>query len=119
MAENVTLPEKGIYLCLPPSSLNPDVIQGPVSNFVTSLYYIAMGNLTYFDIAAGCVGVYLLKRYLSKSSLPPLPPGPKGKPIIGNLLDLPQPGEQEWVHWAKHKELYSKKNVVCIGDIVY
>jgi hypothetical protein len=35
-----------------------------------------------------------------------LPPGPKGKFLIGNLLDLPPPGTQEWQHWLKHKDLY-------------
>ncbi|KAK4937903.1 hypothetical protein LTR10_021544 [Elasticomyces elasticus] len=34
----------------------------------------------------------------------PLPPGPKGKPLIGNLSDLPPPGVQEWVHWTPHKD---------------
>ncbi|KAI5122863.1 hypothetical protein M0805_003156 [Coniferiporia weirii] len=66
-----------------------------------------MGNLLSLDIFLGCVGVYIVKRYLSSNgSRAPLPPGPKPKPLIGNLLDLPQPGELEWVHWAKHKELY-------------
>lgn len=36
----------------------------------------------------------------------PLPPGPKGKPIVGNLGDLPPAGALEWEHWAKHKALY-------------
>ncbi|KAK7994542.1 hypothetical protein PG991_016130, partial [Apiospora marii] len=35
-----------------------------------------------------------------------LPPGPKGKPIVGNLGDLPPAGALEWEHWAKHKALY-------------
>lgn len=38
----------------------------------------------------------------------PLPPGPKGKPIVGNLGDLPALGALEWEHWAKHKKLYGK-----------
>lgn len=38
----------------------------------------------------------------------PLPPGPKPKPIIGNLGDLPPAGAREWEHWAKHKDLYGK-----------
>lgn len=35
-----------------------------------------------------------------------LPPGPKGLPLVGNLLDLPKPGELEAHHWLKHKDLY-------------
>lgn len=37
---------------------------------------------------------------------PPLPPGPKGLPIVGNLLDLPKPGDYEAKHWIKHKDIY-------------
>lgn len=36
----------------------------------------------------------------------PLPPGPKGLPVIGNLNDMPPPGVLEAHHWLKHKELY-------------
>ncbi|EJD08416.1 cytochrome P450 [Fomitiporia mediterranea MF3/22] len=76
-----------------------------------------MGNLLYLDVLIGCVGVYLLKHYvLDRSNHPPLPPGPKPKPIIGNLLDLPPPGQQEWIHWAKHKKLYGPiSSVTMLG----
>jgi hypothetical protein len=43
-----------------------------------------------------------------KRRLPPLPPGPLRKPIIGNLMDLPTPDEQDWQHWLKHKKLFGK-----------
>lgn len=36
----------------------------------------------------------------------PLPPGPKGLPLIGNVRDLPPPGEKEYLHWLKLKEAY-------------
>lgn len=36
----------------------------------------------------------------------PLPPGPKGLPILGNLNDMPKPGVLECDHWLEHKELY-------------
>ncbi|KAH8113547.1 cytochrome P450 [Phellopilus nigrolimitatus] len=61
------------------------------------------------DVVLGGLGLYLIKVLLltpSKKAPAPLPPGPKPKPVIGNLLDLPPAGEQEWVFWAKHKELY-------------
>jgi hypothetical protein len=43
-----------------------------------------------------------------KRRLPPRPPGPWRKPIIGNLMDLPSPDEQDWQHWLKHKELFGE-----------
>ncbi|KAG5756938.1 hypothetical protein H9Q70_000477 [Fusarium xylarioides] len=36
----------------------------------------------------------------------PLPPGPKGLPLVGNLNDLPPPGVFEAHHWLKLKDLY-------------
>ena len=36
----------------------------------------------------------------------PLPPGPKGKPLIGNLTDLPPPGKQQWAHWYELGKKY-------------
>ncbi|KAK6984826.1 O-methylsterigmatocystin oxidoreductase [Favolaschia claudopus] len=47
-----------------------------------------------------CLGVsywFLSARY-------PKPPGPRGWPIIGNLLDMPT--GFEWLHWETFKEIY-------------
>ncbi|RAL13463.1 cytochrome P450 [Aspergillus homomorphus CBS 101889] len=49
---------------------------------------------------------YLATTLTSRKKHPPLPPGPPRKPIIGNLNDLPRPGQKDWLHWLKHKELY-------------
>ena len=69
-----------------------------------------MGNgfsMYIVDAALAGVGLFILKQLFTPKKTPaPLPPGPKPKPIIGNLGDLPPAGEQEWVHWGKHKELY-------------
>lgn len=59
--------------------------------------------------AAGLILALLLTalvKWISPRRLIRLPPGPKGKFIIGNLLDLPPKGAEEWQHWLKHKELY-------------
>lgn len=36
----------------------------------------------------------------------PLPPGPKGLPLVGNVKDLPPHGEREYLHWLKFKDAY-------------
>lgn len=49
----------------------------------------------------------------------PLPPGPKGLPIVGNVLDLPPPGGPEWKHWIKHKDLYGPiSSVTTLGTTI-
>jgi hypothetical protein len=47
-------------------------------------------------------------RKSTKISVLPLPPGPKGLPILGNINDLPKPGKLECHHWAEHKDLYGE-----------
>ena len=60
------------------------------------------------DPLLGLFSVYLVIRiaYFALRSSRPLPPGPKGLPLIGNLLDLPKGLEGQ--HWAKHRALYGK-----------
>lgn len=62
------------------------------------------------SIVLGLVAVVYLVVYLlsrpRNAGRAPLPPGPKGLPILGNLNDLPKPGVLEAHHWLKHKDLY-------------
>lgn len=37
---------------------------------------------------------------------PPLPPGPKPWPVVGNITDLPPSGVREWEFWLQHKDKY-------------
>lgn len=55
----------------------------------------------------------------SKRQHLPLPPGPPGKPIIGNLWDLSSTDQQEWHHFFKHKELYGRRFVLDVMSLSY
>lgn len=69
-----------------------------------------------FTILTSAAVVLLLKvaqeAFFRKSSFP-LPPGPKGRTLLGNLGDMPRKGEPECLHWAKHKEIYGP--ISCVN----
>ena len=56
------------------------------------------------------LGIYFIYRILRTTgrASAPLPPGPKPRLLVGNLFDMPPLGEKEWLHWAKHKDLYGR-----------
>jgi hypothetical protein len=61
------------------------------------------------SVILGAIMLYATKVLLTRKRAPgPLPPGPRGKPILGNISDLPPPGAQDWIHWLKHKQLYGR-----------
>lgn len=53
------------------------------------------------------------RRFVGKSALP-LPPGPKGLPIVGNVNDMNTPGMLECHHWLQHKSLYGPISSVTV-----
>jgi hypothetical protein len=57
-------------------------------------------------LVLGLATLYAVVRRSRNANRAPLPPGPKGLPLLGNLNDLPKPGELEAHHWLKHKDLY-------------
>jgi hypothetical protein len=63
-------------------------------------------------LATALVVAVVIKHFAGKKKNGPLPPGPKGLPLIGNILDLPTGKEHEWKHWLKHKDLYGRYSFV-------
>ncbi|KAI0128219.1 putative cytochrome P450 oxidoreductase OrdA-like protein [Hypoxylon sp. NC0597] len=75
------------------------------------------------SLGIGVAFVYLVTKLLALSNVTkaqaPLPPGPRGLPIFGNLNDLPKPGVFEAHHWLKHKELYGPlSSITVLGQTI-
>ena len=61
------------------------------------------------SISCGVLALYVIRRLLQgKGGARPLPPGPKGFPILGNINDMPKSSVPEWEHWLQHKDLYGE-----------
>lgn len=61
-------------------------------------------NLSALDAALLLLGAAILFKLTRQRNQFPKPPGPKGYPIIGNLLDLPS--SFEWEAFAKWGDMY-------------
>ncbi|KAK1852205.1 cytochrome p450 oxidoreductase [Colletotrichum chrysophilum] len=69
-------------------------------------------------LAILCV-IYVADRLVQwrrNANLAPLPPGPKGLPLVGNLRDLPEPGVLEAEHWAKLAEYGPISSITIMGN---
>ncbi|GLB39728.1 putative cytochrome p450 [Lyophyllum shimeji] len=64
---------------------------------------MALSFINTVDIFCGVLCLFLLHSLLRRPRKGPLlPPGPKGLPLIGNVLDMPS--EQQWLTFAKWGE---------------
>jgi len=79
--------------------------------------------LTALDVALGVITLLLLYYFFRRPSVPPLPPGPKKLPLIGNLRDMPR--EREWLKFAEWGKKYGSivsvsifgRNFVIVNDV--
>ncbi|KAJ7493305.1 cytochrome P450 [Mycena galericulata] len=77
-------------------------------------------------LALGAAALIVTLYYVRpKKNVPPFPPGPKGVPVLGNVVDLPQ--SQPWVtfsRWAKehgpivHLRVFGK-SIIVLNDVKY
>ncbi|KAI1132575.1 cytochrome P450 [Nemania abortiva] len=75
-----------------------------------------------FGLGVGLSMAYLVCGFVSpliNQSQPPLPPGPKGLPLVGNVNELPKPGILVADHWLKHKKLYGPiSSITILGQTI-
>ena len=73
-----------------------------------------LGIYPYYKLAALFFGVVLFRRLKNgRDANPnrlPLPPGPKGYPLIGNLFDMPM--ERPWIVYDEWRKTYGKAFII-------
>jgi hypothetical protein len=86
----------------PPSS---DGYVAPLSS-VSPPTMIGLQSLSFASLAL--IFVTILWSIRRRRSTFPLPPGPRGYPIIGNILDMPSLQDRAWLRFEKWGQLYGK-----------
>lgn len=69
-------------------------------------------------LAVAFIGFRLLGGFRSNPSGLPLPPGPKGKFLLGNTADLPPDDAKHWEHWIKFKKYGPVSSVSVMGQTI-
>ncbi|KAI1827230.1 cytochrome P450 oxidoreductase OrdA-like protein [Xylaria intraflava] len=74
-----------------------------------------------FLVSALLVGLGVIFRLLitKKKKTGPLPPGPKGLPLVGNIYHLPPKGVPEWKHWLQLKDAYGPISSITVFGTTY
>lgn len=80
-----------------------------------------IATVLFLDLCAVTLGLYYVYRYLS-ARRPPLPPGPPGFPLVGNLFDIPK--SSSCIKFTTYKEKYGRisslstmgKTIIVIND---
>lgn len=74
-------------------------------------------TVTALDVGGGILALYLIRQITKSASRLPLPPGPKGLPLLGNILDIPS--EREWETYATWKDIYGDiASVTVFGQTI-
>jgi hypothetical protein len=70
---------------------------------------LTLPNITWLDVCLAGIVLYLVKQAFTatKKNLAPYPPGPPGRPLIGNILDMPH--VKQWLAFVEWGKTYVKR----------
>lgn len=72
---------------------------------------LTLTDITWLDIGLAGVGVYLVKQVFTQKNPAPYPPGPPGRPLVGNIPDMPQ--VKPWLTFTEWGKKYGGCLLFC------
>lgn len=66
------------------------------------------------QVVIAALGTLVLFQWYQMRKKADLPPGPKGLPIIGNIMNLPPKGLPEYQHWLNFKDAYGPISSITV-----